>query len=151
MCKFFSVASLGLQLVLLTFVASAFHLNIAAAEELTSPVKKFDKPFTRYLEYWPKTTLTRRSSPSKPLNARDQRAALEAIHFALREVADGSVFVWRRQTGTLKGQVKPTTSFRDAQGAVCRHIIFSISHAEITREIESIACRQNDGSWTLSG
>ena len=151
MCKFFSVASLGLQLVLLTFVSAAFQLNTAIAEDAASPVKKFDKPFTRYLEHWPHTTLTRRSSPSKPLNARDQRAALEAIHFALREVADGSVFVWRRQTGTLKGLVKPTASFRDAEGAVCRHIIFSLSHAEITREIETIACRQDDGSWTLSG
>ena len=151
MCKFFSFASLGFQLVLLTIVSSAFHLNMANAEKLIPPVKKAEKPFTRYLEHWPQTTLTRRPSPSKPLNARDQRAALEAIHFALREVADGSIFVWRRQTGSLKGQVKPTASFRDAKGAVCRHIIFSMSHGEITRKIESIACRQKDGSWTLSG
>ena len=151
MCKFFSVASLGLQLLVLTLISSALFLNSATAEDSTPPVKKFDQPYSGNLEQWPLTTLTRRSSPTKPLNAGDQRAALEAIHFALREVADGSVFVWRRQTGALRGLVKPTSSFRDAEGAVCRHLIFSMSHAETTREIESIACRQNDGSWKLSG
>lgn len=123
----------------------------ALAEESTPLNNKIEAPQSGSPEMFPWTAMTRRSRTTPPLTAHDERAALEAIHFALREVADGSVFVWRRQKGNLKGLVKPTSSFRDTGGALCRHLQFSVSHGDRTREIESIACRTKDGSWTLSG
>ncbi len=86
-----------------------------------------------------------------PLGTADQRAALEAINYALMEVADGSTFVWRRHTGILRGVVRPTSSFRDDEGRVCRHIVLALSLGEFRKKVEGIACRTETGVWSLSG
>ena len=141
----------AIALISLLFLSMAGLANIAMAEMTTNPNAQIEQPVLKASDGSRWTTLSRRYPPATPPSFRDQRAALEAIHFALREVADGSVFVWRRQKGILSGLVKPTSSFRDQKGAICRHLEFSMSFGDITRKIESIACRQNDGSWTLSG
>ena len=154
MCNKASVSRAAAALISILFVMSVAFAEIAVADQtIKSTAGSSGKTETnlKITKESPWTTMIRRSRPTKPLNRNDQRAALEAIHYALREVADGSIFVWRRQKGILNGQVKPTSSFRDDKGAICRHLVFTISHADNTRQIESIACRKNDGSWTLSG
>jgi hypothetical protein len=85
------------------------------------------------------------------LNATDERAALEALQVALTEIADGATFVWHRHHGRLSGVVQPTSSFKDASGRVCRHIVMMLTSGGYSRKAEGIACRQAGGEWSLDG
>jgi 17 kDa outer membrane surface antigen len=81
----------------------------------------------------------------------DEIAALEAIRIALTEIGDGSTFVWRRANGRISGAVKPTSSFRNVQGRVCRHILIVLAAGTRTGKIEGVACRLDNGRWELDG
>ena len=81
----------------------------------------------------------------------DEVAALEAVHLALTEVGDGAAYVWHRRNGRLSGVVKPTTSFKDARGQICRHIVMSLSAGSHSRTTEGVACRLENGTWQLEG
>jgi hypothetical protein len=81
----------------------------------------------------------------------DEIAALSAIGRALREVADGSSYVWYRYHGHLSGVVQPTASFMDATGRICRHILVILTTGARTGRVEGIACRLPDGNWQLEG
>ncbi len=85
------------------------------------------------------------------LSRHDHDAALEAIQIALVEVQDGASYVWRRRHGQLNGVVRPTRSFLDGRGRVCRHIVVLLSSGRFSRRTEGIACRQSDGVWSLEG
>jgi surface antigen len=51
----------------------------------------------------------------------------------------------------LVGRIKPVSAFRDDQGRVCRHVVYSLALDTYQRQIEGVACRESDGSWSLSG
>jgi surface antigen len=85
------------------------------------------------------------------LNANDEVAALEAVQWALAEVADGATFMWHRQHGRLSGLVQPTSSFKDASDRVCRHLVMKLTSGGYSRKAEGIACRQANGAWLLEG
>ena len=79
----------------------------------------------------------------------DERAALQALQFALNEVGDGSTFVWHRKKGVLSGKIKPTAAFIDDDDRLCRHLVFSLIAGDQSSTIEGIACRTEDGFWKL--
>lgn len=81
----------------------------------------------------------------------DRLAVLEAIHVGLTDAPDGSTYMWRRHNGKIAGSVRPTSSFRDISGKVCRYLVFQLLLGEHLRQIEGIACRQDDRSWLLEG
>ena len=81
----------------------------------------------------------------------DEVAALEAVHLALTEVGDGAAYVWHRRNGRLSGVVRPTTSFKDVRGQICRHIVVSLSVDSYSKTTEGIACRLANGTWQLEG
>lgn len=85
------------------------------------------------------------------LDETDERAALESVHHALTEAGDGATYVWHRSHGRLSGLVKPTHSFKDADGKICRHIVIMLSSGERTRQTEGVACRLANGVWQLDG
>lgn len=85
------------------------------------------------------------------LDASDEIATLEAVHFALSQIGDGSSYVWHRRNGRLSGIVHPTTSFKDMTGKVCRHIVLELSSGDFARRTEGIACRLHTGVWQLEG
>jgi surface antigen len=85
------------------------------------------------------------------LDQSDRMAVLEAIHVGLSDAPDGSTYMWRRHNGKLAGSIRPTTSFRDADGKVCRYLVFQLLLGEHLRQVEGIACRQGDKSWLLEG
>jgi hypothetical protein len=64
------------------------------------------------------------------LDRSDRAAAMQALELALSELADGVTLVWRR---------------------VCRHVVYSLALGTYQRQIEGVACRESDGSWSLSG
>lgn len=86
-----------------------------------------------------------------PLDETDEIAALESVQFALSEVADGSSYVWHRSNGRLSGIVKPTSSFKDQSGSICRNILVVLNSADLTKKTEVIACRLTTGVWQLDG
>ena len=143
-----------IALISCLFVVATYYSETALADDLVNKhptVPAIEQQASENLKNSPWSTMVQPAIPVKKLSSYDQRAALEAIHFTLREVADGAIFVWRRPKGNLNGRIKPTSSFRDANGTICRHLEFSISHGLRTKQIESIACRKEDGSWSLSG
>ena len=102
---------------------------------------------------WPRPKFAD-AEPPKPLaglDARDEIAALEAVHLALSEIGDGASYVWHQRDGRLSGIISPTASFKDPDGRVCRHIIMSLTAGRSTARTEGIACRMADRSWRLEG
>ena len=85
------------------------------------------------------------------LDEGDEIATLEAVHVALTEAGDGSIFVWKRQNGRLSGMIKPTSSFRNVDGKICRHLIIVLAAGPRTSKIEGVACRLGNGRWELDG
>jgi len=85
------------------------------------------------------------------LDRSDRAAAMQALELALSELGDGVTLVWQRPERRLVGKIKPVSAFRDDQGRVCRHVVYSIALGTYQRRIEGVACREPDGSWSLSG
>ncbi len=76
---------------------------------------------------------------------------MQALELALSELGDGVTLVWQRPSAALVGRIKPVSAFRDDQGRVCRHVVYSLTLGTYQRQIEGVACREPDGSWSLSG
>ncbi|MGV1015667.1 MAG: hypothetical protein ACOYB4_11930, partial [Methyloceanibacter sp.] len=85
------------------------------------------------------------------LEPSDRRTAVRALHLALSEVGDGMTFVWQRPVRELTGKITPVSAFRDGQGRLCRRVVYWLALGGYERQIEGIGCRENDGSWSLSG
>lgn len=85
------------------------------------------------------------------LDANDEIAALESVQLALSQVGDGSTYIWHRYHGRLSGVVQPTSSFKDRDGRVCRHLVVSLTATDHYKAMEGIACRTEDGIWQLEG
>ena len=100
------------------------------------------------------------TKPSRPkfadfrnltLDASDEMAALESVQVGLSRMDDGNPFVWKRSNGRLSGIVRPTRSFRNAQGSLCRHVVILLTTGYRTRTTEGVACRAPDRRWVLEG
>lgn len=83
------------------------------------------------------------------LDRSDRIAALTALQMALDQVGDGGTFYWRKPDRNLKGIIKPTAAFRNADGRVCRHVIYALSLGAYRKQIEIVACREAGGRWRL--
>ena len=85
------------------------------------------------------------------LGGSDRVAAIQALELALSELGDGMTLVWQRPERDLVGRVKPVSAFRDNKGRMCRTVVYALALGGYQREIEGVACREQDGSWSLSG
>lgn len=85
------------------------------------------------------------------LDESDEIAALESIQMGLSSMVDGEPFVWRRANGRLSGIVRPTVSFRNKEGTICRHVVVLLTTGFKTRTAEGIACRSQNRRWVLEG
>ncbi len=99
----------------------------------------------------PKFAELKPPSDGLALDASDEVAALSSVQHALTQTGDGSAYVWHRRNGRMSGIVKPTSSFKNASGDVCRHIIVMLTTGNKTRKTEGVACRQLNGVWNLEG
>lgn len=96
------------------------------------------------------------SSPRYPdakatLDQNDEIATLEALQITLSEMGDGTTYVWHRGHGRLSGAFQATSSFKDASGRICRHVVMILSSGTYNRKAEGIACRLDNGVWQLEG
>jgi surface antigen len=91
----------------------------------------------------------------QPLSAKltddDPVALLEAMRYALDEVADGATYLWHRVDAPLKGAVRPIASFRNESGAVCRRLSVTLTFEAATRWTDAVACREDGGRWVIGG
>ncbi len=85
------------------------------------------------------------------LDEQDEIAALESIQVGLSRMDDGNPFVWKRANGRLSGIVRPTSSFRNAKGNLCRHVVVLLTTGYKTSTAEGIACRLANRRWVLEG
>jgi surface antigen len=99
----------------------------------------------------PARVMTAPAAAPLELDIKDEIAALERIQFALSEVGDGTTYVWRRWHGRLAGVIHPTSSFKDASGKVCRHLLVLLTTGMRTSKMEGVACRLPSGRWQLDG
>jgi surface antigen len=99
----------------------------------------------------PKFAELKPSPDGQPLDASDEIAALTSVQHALSQTGDGSNYVWHRHNGRLSGIVKPTSSFKNGAGEICRHIVVMLTTGNKTRKTEGVACRQLNGVWSLEG
>lgn len=87
----------------------------------------------------------------RPLDSSDEIAALSSVQHALSATADGATYVWHRNNGRISGLVQPTSSFKSVEGGICRHIVVMMTTGNKTRKTEGVACRQQNGVWSLEG
>jgi hypothetical protein len=85
------------------------------------------------------------------LDASDRETALKTLLVALRELGDGDTLTWRRPSRLLEGEITPISAFRDDKGRVCRHLSYKLTLGQYSRVATGNACREKDGSWSLSG
>jgi surface antigen len=85
------------------------------------------------------------------LDRSDRAVALQALQMALTELGDGVTLVWRRPASQLSGRIKPVSAFRDDQGRICRRLVYSLAQGAYEKEIEGVACREEDGRWSIAG
>ncbi len=86
-----------------------------------------------------------------PTEPGDFAATLQAIEIALTQAGDGATYVWNRGSGRITGAVRPTSTFRDADRRICRHLEMQLRLGAYVRRTEGIACRSTDGVWELEG
>jgi len=84
------------------------------------------------------------------LDQSDRAVALQALQMALTELGDGVTLVWRRPASQLAGRIKPVSAFRDDQGRICRHVVYSLALGAHEKKIEGVACREQDGRWAIA-
>lgn len=100
--------------------------------------------------------LTGNRPPQQPpvearLSEVDELAALSSIQTALSKMDDGTPYVWKRGSGPLQGVVRPTKTFRNAKGTLCRHVVVLLTTGSRTQSAEGVACRLAGGRWELEG
>lgn len=122
--------------------------TVAAADSNKTPLKSLAVAPEASLDAQRPPALPR-TQPRQWLNNDDRLATLHAVHIALTSVSDGGGYVWQRGHGKLSAIIRPTVSFKDRNGSVCRHIIISLNSKSYSDHKEGIACRDKSGVWTL--
>jgi surface antigen len=84
------------------------------------------------------------------LDGRSRATALRALHVALDQLSDGATLIWRKKSLGLEGAIRPTAAFRNRDGQICRRLTYQMKIGDYAKRIDGIACRQIDGSWSLS-
>lgn len=138
-CVFAALA--GAMMAATVFLAA----GDAAAEERTQS----DRPTCSCPDAQRKSTRPKFADYSVLLDESDEIAALTSLQIGLTEMGDGSPYVWRHGNGRLSGIVRPTRSFRSAQGDLCRHVVVLLTTGFRTSTLEGVACRRALGRWHL--
>ena len=95
-------------------------------------------PQVRQKSMRPKFAELKPQSDRRGLDAGDEMATLSSVQHALTKVADGSTYVWHRTNGRISGIVQPTSSFKNSDGEICRHIIVMLTTGNKTRKTEGV-------------
>lgn len=141
-CILFAVAGFMLTATVFIFDTAAFGQEAKAAAQ---------PPCTCARPAPERSTPSAARLTERRLDESDEIAALESIQMGLSSMVDGEPFVWRRANGRLSGIVRPTVSFRNKEGTICRHVVVLLTTGFKTRTAEGIACRSQNRRWVLEG
>lgn len=133
-------------LCLMLLPASTPAQGMQADRQATSPIEATAKQQSEKPTDW----ATSVDILPDRLDGRDRATALRALHVALDQLSDGAALIWRKRSLKLEGVIRPISAFRDTKGRICRHLTYQFKIADYNKRIEGVACRQTDGSWTLS-
>jgi hypothetical protein len=89
--------------------------------------------------------------PKANLDRSDRMVAFQALLMALNELGDGMTLSWRRPISQLSGRIKLVAAFRNDEGRVCRRVLYALARGGQEKEIEAVACREQDGRWIIAG
>ena len=144
-----TIAGLCLSGLLAIYAFPAKAESAGPAETHSSRTADCSCPDTSEKKSKPK--LAGLAGAKNPLDENDEIATLIGIQTALGTAADGSPYVWHRHNGRISSMIKPTSTFRNGSGALCRHIVLMLTTGHKTRKMEGTACRHKDGRWHLDG
>jgi surface antigen len=133
---------------LAALTGASLLIGVATAENATGPGQAADPAIATKTSRSDGKELSFRELQAR-LDQSDQIAALYALHMALNQVADGGTFVWSKRSRALRGIIRPTSVFRNADGQICRHVIYALSLGRYRKQIELVACREAGGRWRL--
>lgn len=145
--RFFRMSARLACLVMLVAIGATTSIRLATADPAGDG---WSMRVERDASHGSQTTKPAQTEPFQVrLGFSDERAALQALQFALNEVGDGSTFVWHRKAGVLSGTIRPTAAFVDDKERLCRHVVLSLTAGDRKSTIEGIACRTPQGHWQL--
>jgi hypothetical protein len=137
---FRTVVIAAFPLALLSLSPNAAQAGDSGQARCTCPEADSKRPRPKFADLAPRR-----------LDESDELAALESIQVGLTRMDDGTAFVWKHANGRLSGIVRPTASFRNAAGDLCRHVTVLLTTGFKTRTAEGIACRASNRRWVLEG
>ncbi len=90
--------------------------------------------------------------PSSDTIQIEQRiAAARGLSFALENVPDDHVVLWRHRYSRAGGMVMPLKTYRTSYGQVCREYKYRLAAPGGGQLGFGTACRQNGGGWLVAG
>jgi surface antigen len=89
--------------------------------------------------------------PKANLDRSDRIVAFHALQMALNELGDGMTLSWRRPISQLSGRIKLVAAFRNDEGRICRRVLYALARGGQEKEVEAVACREQDGRWMIAG
>ncbi len=137
----FCVATISVLFPQTTYAQRFDHQNQANTREISNQ-------YTEKTEQYQSPTIAELKSRLLQV---DYEIALRALNDALNEIPDNVTYKWTREGSWLQGRVTPTSVFRDSDGRLCRHVVYALALGGYSNQIESIACRDLNGNWILSG
>lgn len=87
----------------------------------------------------------------KGLDERDQFAMKRATNNALEFSKSNTPTTWANPDSGNKGSIIPTRTFQMADGSYCREFSSMIEVGGQSETAYGTACRQDDGSWKITG
>ena len=91
------------------------------------------------------------SHVGKQLDERDQIVIQKATYNALENSASNSRTSWNNPDSGNAGSVTPTRTFEMADGSFCREYTSMVEVGGESETAYGTACRQDDGSWKITG
>jgi len=87
----------------------------------------------------------------KSLDCQDQQYHYDTTQNALETQKTGATSTWVNPDTGHKGEVTPTRTYTSADGTPCRDFTQTIYVDGEYEEIQGTACRQEDGTWQVTG
>ncbi len=85
------------------------------------------------------------------LDCQDQQYHYDTTQNALETQKTGTTSTWVNPDSGHKGEVTPTKTYTSADGTACREFTQTIYVDGEYEEVQGTACRQEDGTWQVTG
>ena len=84
------------------------------------------------------------------MDCQDQQYHYDTTHSALEQQKTGETSTWVNPDSGHKGEVTPTRTYI-SEGQPCRDFTQTVYVDGENEEVKGTACRQEDGTWQVTG